>query len=510
MTEPPLSASTGRNPAAEVDGPAVTSNKVDLIAVRAGQRDSASERKGGSLTRLAWLLTITWLVAIGSYMAGFVSWSGGIEGGTIAMPPVANLLFFVVVCIAPVSMIWGTAALASRSGGLSAEIREQTETAARIAEELSALHDVANEQRRLLIKAFDTTAQELEGRFETMSTELVGTVDRFTDNARTTLTRRGEALDHALVRLENRIDAGLAERLSKIEKNLVDSGVHADQHIERQGKELRSALAERGGQIDRILSESQEQLKALIASRLSQFDKLADQDGGAAADGTSDGGRLSDTIERLTEALDSLAGRLDALDEKTNTLLERASQTAPAEPEISPEVEALLDLTDLDEAPEGSPVEWAEVLGTMSLGTRKNSDGDMAAPSDPVLKRALELGRKLQSRIAADGLFVQDLTPDQASPESWELYAKGERDPMLADDLAGISDPVAAALIRTSLKGDTEFRKASEAYVAAYQKLIARAVDEGRNGADLIALAETTGGRIFTLLGNVIGAFKIA
>ncbi|MEM9097962.1 MAG: hypothetical protein AAGC79_05500 [Pseudomonadota bacterium] len=495
--------------------PEAAQNQNDLKAMRPGPQPLPQPRKGFTMARLAWTLTAIWVVAVGSYILSFVSWSEGKIMDNFSQMPLPDLLLFVIFCLVPLTMIWAVSATSKSVRGSPEEIKAQTESAQQIASDLEALHKVATEQRRLLIKAFDTTAQELEERLEVMSGELLGTVNQVTDEARTTLSRRGELMDHAFVRIENRLDSGMAERFSEIERRLGDTGKRLDAKIEEQSKEMRDILADRVATFDDMLAESQGKLESMVAARLEEKatgaiealsqqlndvrNALASQE--KPAD-TPDPGRTKE-LERLSDAVSKLCKRLDEMDAPRASV--NGQDTQPPQRQ-KPELDdpTMIDLSDLD-ATEGDALEWSRLLGAMGLGT--GSEAQPVAASDPILRRLVPLGRRLQSRLAEDGLYVQDLTPDQAAPEHWQSYAQGERNALLARDLSGISDPVAVALVRASVKGDAAFRLTSEAYVRVYQKLLDRTVAQDRNGADLIALSETTGGRLFSLVGNVNGAF---
>lgn len=506
----------------EVDrqSPQVASNEIDLTAIRTAPLERQEPRRTISTARLATMVTVTWLVAIGSYVLGFISWSEGEIAETFSQMPMPDLLLFVLFCLVPLTLIWAVAAMAKGSGSDAAALRAQSESAAKITRELEALHEVATEQRRLLIKAFDTTAQELEVRFETLSNDLLGTVNEVTEEARATLSKRGEALDHAMARIENRVDAALTERLSQVDKGMGDAGVRIDAKIDDLGTEIRGVLAERGAKFDRMLAESQQKLAALVSSRLDEtgggsIDSLTRQLSDVTAALSKESKKpkavqdkgLTNELDRLTNAVSQLCDRLDAQEMPAQAMAEPAKPFSRKQVDLSPGDWALMDLSGLDQETDGPPVDWAVLLGAMAFGPSEKEAGSEVT-QDPILRRIVPLGRRLQSRLATEGLFVQDLTPDQAAPESWKLYAGGERNPELAQEIMSVSDPVAVALVQASMKGDVAFRQTAETYVKIYQKLIERAIVQERNGADLVALAETVGGKLFVVIGAVIGAFS--
>ena len=123
-------------------------------------------------------------------------------------------------------------------------------------------------------------------------------------------------------------------------------------------------------------------------------------------------------------------------------------------------------------------------------------------------RRAAQLIRASQdilTLLSQDGIYMDDLTPDRARPETWRRFAAGERGRTISG-LGGIRDRSSLALSSARMRQDTIFRDASHHFLRAFDKTFSE-MAEGLSDQEIAALTQTRTARAFMLLGRVAGIF---
>ncbi len=214
-------------------------------------------------------------------------------------------------------------------------------------------------------------------------------------------------------------------------------------------------------------------------------------------------------IGRIEKQAHTMLARIDKA-ARLNAALERSETEMPV-PEAPAEVNTALELP-FDLLPKAQPRAALNWLGVVSA-----LDGSAPAPSiraavervkeDSTVARLLALFGEVTAELAEERVYPEDLKPEHAPAAIWMRYGKGERGGDITS-LAGVSDEITTALVRSRLRGSPEFLALSIRYVGAYAALVERAAEE--IGADhrLIELAETAPGRCFMLLAGLLSAFE--
>lgn len=123
-------------------------------------------------------------------------------------------------------------------------------------------------------------------------------------------------------------------------------------------------------------------------------------------------------------------------------------------------------------------------------------------------RRAAQLIRASQdilTLLSQDGIYMDDLPPDRARPETWRKFAAGERGRTISG-LGGIRDRSSLALTSARMRQDTIFRDASHHFLRAFDKTFSE-MAESLSDQEIAALTQTRTARAFMLLGRVAGIF---
>ncbi|MEX0337706.1 MAG: hypothetical protein AB3N11_01570 [Arenibacterium sp.] len=130
------------------------------------------------------------------------------------------------------------------------------------------------------------------------------------------------------------------------------------------------------------------------------------------------------------------------------------------------------------------------------------------------LRRALKDWRTAQivqasqdvlTLLSQDGIYMDDLRPDMARPETWRQFAQGVRGRAVAP-LGGVRDRTSLALTAGRMKQDPIFRDAAHHFLRIFDKTFVE-FEKTATDADISALSETRTARAFMLLGRVAGTF---
>ncbi|MCZ7675148.1 MAG: hypothetical protein M5U35_03620 [Roseovarius sp.] len=107
--------------------------------------------------------------------------------------------------------------------------------------------------------------------------------------------------------------------------------------------------------------------------------------------------------------------------------------------------------------------------------------------------------------MSQDGIYMDDLRPDQARPEIWRRFAAGERGRAVAM-LGGIRDRASLALTAARMKNDPIFRDAVHHFLRIFDRGISSFAGTATD-AELGEMSNTRTARAFMLLGRVTGTF---
>lgn len=118
----------------------------------------------------------------------------------------------------------------------------------------------------------------------------------------------------------------------------------------------------------------------------------------------------------------------------------------------------------------------------------------------------IQAAQDVLTLLSQDGVYMDDLRPDMARPETWRRFAQGERGRVVAS-LGGIRDRSSLALTAGRMRQDPVFRDAAHHFLRRFDQMF---VDFEKTATDqeITDLSETRTTRAFMLLGRVAGVFN--
>lgn len=127
------------------------------------------------------------------------------------------------------------------------------------------------------------------------------------------------------------------------------------------------------------------------------------------------------------------------------------------------------------------------------------------ALEDRVVAKLIRAAQDVLTLLSQDGIYMDDLTPEQARPDLWRRFAAGERGRSMAG-LGGIRDRSALTLTAARMKADPVFRDAAHHFLRHFDKTFTD-FEPMASDADLADLGNTRTARAFMLFGRVTGVF---
>ncbi len=215
----------------------------------------------------------------------------------------------------------------------------------------------------------------------------------------------------------------------------------------------------------------------------------------------------------------SVARKLDeiaAAARKTETALatfatsrERAADIRPKPPELAEvddQVPLPLGTSAEDMAP---PLDRADFIRALNFPeTAEDEEGFAAlrkALADREARQLIQASQDVLTLLSQDGIYMDDLRPDNARPEIWRRFAAGERGRAVSA-LGGVRDRSSLALSAGRMKQDPIFRDAAHHFLRRFDRVFAEFAQTASD-SDISDLANTRTARAFMLLGRVSGMF---
>lgn len=170
----------------------------------------------------------------------------------------------------------------------------------------------------------------------------------------------------------------------------------------------------------------------------------------------------------------------------------------PAEPQLAlaaPGDEPLIDRADLVRAlhfPEDESDSEGFAALRRALGNRE-------------IRQLIQAAQDVLTLLSQNGVYMDDLTPDQARPEIWRRFARGERGRAVAQ-LGGIHDRAALGAVMRRMRDDTIFRDTAHHFLRLFDRILSQFEPEAAD-EELIALSTTRSSRAFMLIGRAAGVF---
>lgn len=206
-------------------------------------------------------------------------------------------------------------------------------------------------------------------------------------------------------------------------------------------------------------------------------------------------------IEQLSAQADQTATRL------TMFFSQRAREGRSLHPGQQ-EPQALLALAGLEAAPTDALDPATLIRGLHFPEDENDTEGFVAlrrALADARTAPLIKAAQDVLTRLAQDGIYMDDLRPDRARPEFWRAFAQGTRGALIAP-LGGIRDRSCLALSSGRMRSDPEFRAVVHLFLREFDKVLS-AFEPTADDAQIAALSDTRSARAFMLLGRVSGVF---
>lgn len=171
--------------------------------------------------------------------------------------------------------------------------------------------------------------------------------------------------------------------------------------------------------------------------------------------------------------------------------------------------QALLALAGFETAPSDA-LDPATLIRALHFPEDENdTDGFTAlrrALADARVAPLIKAAQDVLTRLAQEGIYMDDLRPDRARPDFWRAFAQGTRGALVAP-LGGIRDRSCLALSSGRMRSDPEFRAAVHLFLREFDKVLS-AFEPTADDAQIAALSDTRSARAFMLLGRVNGVFS--
>ncbi|QFU09790.1 hypothetical protein PARPLA_00647 [Rhodobacteraceae bacterium THAF1] len=156
-----------------------------------------------------------------------------------------------------------------------------------------------------------------------------------------------------------------------------------------------------------------------------------------------------------------------------------------------------------------APVSTADLVLALNFpADAEDKDGFRAlkrALTDPAMKPIVTAAQDVLTLLSHDGLYMDDLAPERARPETWRRFARGERGAAVRD-IGGIRVPEAVATVSDRLRSDPIFRDTALHFLRIFDQLVTR-VEPRMTDTELSRLGDTRSARAFMLVGRAIGTF---
>ena len=155
------------------------------------------------------------------------------------------------------------------------------------------------------------------------------------------------------------------------------------------------------------------------------------------------------------------------------------------------------------------PLDRADFIRALNFPeTVEDEEGFAAlrkALADREARQLIQASQDVLTLLSQDGIYMDDLRPDNARPEVWRRFAQGERGRAVSA-LGGIRDRSSLALSAGRMKQDPIFRDATHHFLRRFDKVFADFAATASD-SDISDLANTRTARAFMLLGRVSGMF---
>ena len=265
-------------------------------------------------------------------------------------------------------------------------------------------------------------------------------------------------------------------------------------------------VAATAARASRGMREESHRLQAAIDAIRQAY--LSQSQRGAVAGDASVQKKLDEIAEATRKAEIALAMFTTVRDREAAAVQRQAPAPAAAATAPAEDGQALLALGTPAEALEPPPPASDFIRALNFPETAEDEEGFAAlrrALRDRKSAQLIQASQDVLTLLSQEGIYMDDLRPDQARADVWRQFAHGVRGRAVAP-LGGVRDRSSLALTAARMKQDPIFRDAAHHFLRKFDHMFAEFEPEATD-ADIQALGDTRTARAFMLLGRVAGTF---
>lgn len=258
-------------------------------------------------------------------------------------------------------------------------------------------------------------------------------------------------------------------------------------------------VAATAARASRVMREESQRLQSAIDAIRHAY--LAQQQGGVLRSEPSVTRKL-DEIAAATRKTETALATFQSRREETP----RAATATPEKPKPDNQRSLALETQNQDERP---PLGTDDLIRALNFPETAEDEVGFAALrralKDRPTAQLIQAAQDVLTLLSQDGIYMDDLRPDRARPETWRMFGQGTRGRAIAA-LGGIRDRSSLALTSGRMKQDSIFRDTAHHFLRRFDKLFSD-FEKIASDSEISALADTRTARAFMLLGRVAGTF---
>lgn len=152
---------------------------------------------------------------------------------------------------------------------------------------------------------------------------------------------------------------------------------------------------------------------------------------------------------------------------------------------------------------------WEDLLRALNFPENGEDKAGFEALRKVLPNRAvallLQAAEDVLSMLAQEGVYMDDLRPQESDPDAWAAFVAGTRGAEVSS-VGAVHDEAAIALTKGRMKGDTVFRDATLHFLRQFDGFLQEFTTMSESD-DILNLADTRTGRAFMLMARASGTF---
>jgi len=161
-------------------------------------------------------------------------------------------------------------------------------------------------------------------------------------------------------------------------------------------------------------------------------------------------------------------------------------------------------------APQPGQPEWDHVVRALNFPQSETDTAGFKSIRKVLpfreIAQLLQGAEDILSMLAQEGIYMDDLTTEDANPALWHRFAAGARGAEL-DDMGTVLDHAAITLAQGRMRSDPVFMDSALHFLRLFDRFLQAHIKTATD-LDIVALADTRTGRAFQLLARIGGTFN--